>query len=73
MNGKVVMECIDAAYASIREHADEIMVLDQAIGDGDHVFNLTRGLEALRGIRGAVEPLEFGPALSSVKITFLPV
>jgi dihydroxyacetone kinase-like protein len=31
------------------------MVLDQSIGDGDHVFNLIRGLEALRGIRGDIE------------------
>ena len=63
MNGKIVMDCIDAAYASIKEHADEIMVLDQSIGDGDHVFNLIRGLEALRGIRGDIEALEAGPAL----------
>jgi len=63
MNGKIVMDCIDAAYASIRQHADELMVLDQTIGDGDHVFNLTRGLEALRGIRGDIELLDFGPAL----------
>jgi phosphoenolpyruvate---glycerone phosphotransferase subunit DhaL len=63
MNGKVVADCIDAAYASIREHADELMVLDQAIGDGDHVFNLTRGLEALRGIRADIEVLDIAPAL----------
>jgi phosphoenolpyruvate---glycerone phosphotransferase subunit DhaL len=63
MNGKIVMDCIDAAYASIKEHAEEIMVLDQSIGDGDHVFNLIRGLEALRGIRGDIETLEAGPAL----------
>src|SRR4029453_1368038 len=36
---------------------------DQTIGDGDHVFNLIRGLEALRGIRGDIEALDFGPAL----------
>jgi len=63
MNGKVVMDCIDAAYASIRQHTDEIMVLDQKIGDGDHVFNLVRGLEALRGIRGDVEALDLRAAL----------
>jgi dihydroxyacetone kinase-like protein len=63
MNGKVVMDCIDAAYASIKQHADEIMVLDQTIGDGDHVFNLIRGLEALRGIRGDIEALDCGSAL----------
>jgi len=63
MNGKTVMDCIDAAYASIKEHAEEIMLLDQSIGDGDHVFNLIRGLEALRGIRGDIEKLEAGPSL----------
>lgn len=63
MNGRTVMDCIDAASASIRQHADELMVLDQAIGDGDHVLNLTRGLEALRAIRGDIEALDFGPAL----------
>jgi len=63
MNGEFVMECIDAAYASVKEHAAEIMVLDQTIGDGDHVFNLIRGLEALRGIRGEIEALDAGPAL----------
>jgi dihydroxyacetone kinase-like protein len=65
MNGKVVMDCIDAAYVSIKQHADEIMVLDQTIGDGDHVFNLIRGLEALRGIRGDIEALDFGAALKA--------
>jgi dihydroxyacetone kinase-like protein len=63
MDGKMVMDCIDAAYASIKQHADEIVVLDQTIGDGDHVFNLIRGLEALRGIRREIETLDFGPAL----------
>jgi phosphoenolpyruvate---glycerone phosphotransferase subunit DhaL len=65
MNGRIVMECIDAAYTSIRQHADEIMVLDQAIGDGDHVFNLIRGLEALRGIRDEIAVLDTGAALKT--------
>jgi phosphoenolpyruvate---glycerone phosphotransferase subunit DhaL len=63
MNGRIVTDCIDAAYASIRQHADEIMALDQAIGDGDHVFNLIRGLEALRGMRADIEALDLGSAL----------
>jgi phosphoenolpyruvate---glycerone phosphotransferase subunit DhaL len=63
MNGKVVMACVEAAYVSIKEHADEIKVLDQAIGDGDHVFNLLRGLEALRGMRGTIEAEDLGSAL----------
>jgi dihydroxyacetone kinase-like protein len=63
MDGKIVMDCIDAAYAAIKQHTDEIMVLDQTIGDGDHVFNLIRGLEALRGIRRDIEAQALGPAL----------
>jgi phosphoenolpyruvate---glycerone phosphotransferase subunit DhaL len=63
MNGRVLMDCIDAAYASIKQHADEIMVLDQTIGDGDHVFNLIRGLEALRAIRSQVETQDLASAL----------
>ena len=63
MDGKIVMDCIDAAYAAIKQHTDEIMVLDQTIGDGDHVFNLIRGLEALRGIRSDIEAQALAPAL----------
>jgi len=63
MDGKIVMECIDAAYAAIKRHRDEIMILDQTIGDGDHVFNLIRGLEALRGIRSDIEAQALAPAL----------
>jgi dihydroxyacetone kinase-like protein len=63
MNGKVVMDCVDAAYASVKEHAGEITTLDQQIGDGDHIFNLLRGLEALRGMRAEIEAQDLGPAL----------
>jgi dihydroxyacetone kinase-like protein len=63
MNGTIVMDCVDAACASIRAHSDEILALDQAIGDGDHVINLMRGLEALRAIRTDIEPLALDGAL----------
>ena len=32
---------------SIREHAEELTALDQAIGDGDHGINMTRGFDAI--------------------------
>ena len=41
---------IQAATQIINEHAEEVTALDQAIGDGDHVFNLQRGLTALEGL-----------------------
>jgi phosphoenolpyruvate---glycerone phosphotransferase subunit DhaL len=63
MNGQTVMACIDAAHASLKEHADEIASLDQQIGDGDHIFNLLRGMEALQAVRANIEARPFGPAL----------
>jgi phosphoenolpyruvate---glycerone phosphotransferase subunit DhaL len=38
---------IRAVAAAIFDHADELTALDQAIGDGDHGFNLKRGFEAV--------------------------
>ena len=32
---------------TINENSDEVAELDRAIGDGDHVVNLQRGLNAL--------------------------
>ncbi|SAK63283.1 kinase [Caballeronia calidae] len=63
MNGKTVMACIDAARASLEAHADEIASLDQAIGDGDHIINLLRGMDALAALRAQIEAEAFAPAL----------
>jgi dihydroxyacetone kinase-like protein len=63
MNGKTVMACIDAAHASLKEHTDEIALLDQQIGDGDHIFNLLRGMDALLAVRADIEAEALGPAL----------
>jgi dihydroxyacetone kinase-like protein len=63
MNGKTAMACIDAAYAALKEHTDEIALLDQQIGDGDHIFNLLRGMEALEAVRAEIEAEALGPSL----------
>ena len=63
MNGKTVMACIEAAHATLKEHTDEIAALDQQIGDGDHIFNLLRGADALLGLRADIEADAFAPAL----------
>jgi phosphoenolpyruvate---glycerone phosphotransferase subunit DhaL len=63
MNGKTVMACIEAAHATLQEHTDEIAALDQQIGDGDHIFNLLRGVDALLAMRADIEALAFAPAL----------
>ncbi|MFC0402372.1 dihydroxyacetone kinase subunit DhaL [Paraburkholderia rhizosphaerae] len=63
MNGKTVMACIEAANATLKEHTDEITLLDQQIGDGDHIFNLLRGFDALLGMRAEIEAMTLAPAL----------
>ncbi|OAJ53163.1 dihydroxyacetone kinase subunit L [Paraburkholderia ginsengiterrae] len=63
MSGKAVMECINAAYAALKEHTDEIALLDQQIGDGDHIFNLLRGMEALLAVRADIEAETLAAAL----------
>ncbi|MBP0590216.1 dihydroxyacetone kinase subunit L [Paraburkholderia sp. LEh10] len=63
MNGKTVMACIEAARATLKEHTDEIAALDQQIGDGDHIFNLLRGADALLAMRADIEAEAFAPAL----------
>ncbi|MGR9046814.1 MAG: dihydroxyacetone kinase subunit DhaL, partial [Gammaproteobacteria bacterium] len=44
---KVVPDMILAISEVIEKNAEEITALDQAIGDGDHVVNLQRGIQAL--------------------------
>jgi phosphoenolpyruvate---glycerone phosphotransferase subunit DhaL len=45
---------IDAAVASIVEHADELTELDRAIGDADHGLNMRRGFQAIGENRDAL-------------------
>jgi phosphoenolpyruvate---glycerone phosphotransferase subunit DhaL len=63
MDGKTVAACIDAAHAALKEHAQEIEALDQQIGDGDHIFNLLRGMDTPVALRDQIEARTFGAAL----------
>ena len=55
-------ELIDAVAATIATHADAVTELDQAIGDGDHVFNLQRGLQALQAGSAEIAALDWPAA-----------
>jgi phosphoenolpyruvate---glycerone phosphotransferase subunit DhaL len=66
MNGSKIMTAVDAAHAAVLEHKEEIASLDQAIGDGDHVFNLLRGLEAVRASRAEIAVQNVPDALKTV-------
>ena len=65
MNGHDLMRYVDTAHAVVLAHKDEIATLDQNIGDGDHVFNLIRGIQALQNMREQIEPLGMVDALKA--------
>ncbi len=62
---------INAVAATINQHADAITELDQAIGDGDHVFNLQRGIEALQLESVEIARLDWGAAWQKIGMTVM--
>ena len=56
---------IEAAAATIAAHADELTALNQAIGDGDHGYNMKRGFDALRGEADALSAKPLPEALKA--------
>lgn len=56
---------------TIHDHADEVAQLDQEIGDGDHLINLQRGIDALLKSTDELDRLDFSAALSKIGITLM--
>ena len=54
MHGNAIFNILDAILSSITLHKDEIEKLDQSIGDGDHIFNLLRGLNEVTSLRASL-------------------
>lgn len=66
-----IREFIQAVAASIRANADEVTELDQAIGDGDHVFNLQRGIDALVPLAEELSGMDWPAALQKIGMTVM--
>ncbi len=68
----ILPELIRAASQAIEAHAEEVSALDRALGDGDHVINLKRGLQALlaQGEKLANAP-DLSAALKSIGTTLM--
>lgn len=64
-------ELINAVAATIAAHADAVTELDQAIGDGDHVFNLQRGLQALQADSAEISTLDWTTAWQKIGMTLM--
>ena len=51
MNGIDIFNSIKKIEKIINDHKDEIEKLDQEIGDGDHIFNIIRGLQEILNLK----------------------
>lgn len=66
-----IPKIIQAVAKTIETNAEELTELDQAIGDGDHVSNLQRGLKALTVQSEALSQLDWQTALQKMGMTIL--
>jgi dihydroxyacetone kinase-like protein len=62
---------IEAISDSIDKSAEEVAALDQAIGDGDHVANLQRGIKALMAQRDEFTQLDWAAAFQKIGMTLM--
>ena len=60
MKGKNIFDSIEKIQNNIVDNKEEIEKLDQQIGDGDHIFNILRGLEEISKLRESLigEPID---------------
>ena len=67
-----LLPALIAAIADVIEkNAEEVTALDQAIGDGDHVINLQRGIHALMAQREELSGLDWSAAWQKIGMTLM--
>ena len=71
MNSEMIVQIIREVQKAYEGNAPEIEKLDQAIGDGDHVINMRRGIQAILEIDETMVPLKPGEALNKIGMTLL--
>jgi len=71
MSSEIIIEIINEVQKTYEANASEIEKLDQAIGDGDHVINMRRGMKAILEIEEELGSLKPGSALNKIGITLL--
>jgi dihydroxyacetone kinase-like protein len=62
---------IQATADVIKNNAEEVTALDQAIGDGDHVINLQRGIQALIAQSAELSQLDWATAWQKIGMTLM--
>ncbi|MDF1588145.1 MAG: dihydroxyacetone kinase subunit DhaL [Gammaproteobacteria bacterium] len=62
---------LTAIQNTINDNADEVAQLDAAIGDGDHVINLQRGLDALSSMSDEFAQMAWSAAFMKIGMTLM--
>lgn len=66
-----IKSLVQAAATAIDANAEEVSSLDQAIGDGDHVVNLRRGLAALEQLADELGETDWASALQKIGMSIM--
>ena len=71
MNANAQARLIKSAIETVVAHADELTMLDQAIGDGDHGLNMTRGAQAVLAQLDDLAARPLPEALKAIGLTLV--
>ncbi len=71
VNTSQIKTFIQAASTVINANAEEVTELDQAIGDGDHVTNLQRGLSTLDSLADSLGGLDWPAAFQKMGMSVM--
>ena len=63
--------CLENINNSIELHKDEIEKLDQNIGDGDHIFNIQRGLKESLNLKEELKDNQLNEILKKIGIKIM--
>jgi len=63
--------CLENIKHSIELHKDEIEKLDQNIGDGDHIFNIQRGLKESLNLKEELKDNQLNEILKKIGIKIM--
>ncbi len=67
----ILTDLIKAIAETIEKNAEDVTTLDQVLGDGDHVTNLQRGINALLKQSDELTKLEWSQAIQKTGMTLL--
>ena len=66
MNSETIFNALNQIKISIDQHKDEIEKLDQEIGDGDHIFNIQRGIKESLDLKDELSEQSPGEVLKKI-------